>query len=145
MRAFFRAILSIIQHIRTGGTFWIALVISIVLSYFCYEKVQQLPHPDTWIEMTKFYFNNTSGYLTTMLFSLLVSIIDLMVGTAILLNGIAFREEYALWVAILTIIVGIIFVVASLYFFSVCGWLLFVVLSIGAIGLVAMRAFDNSK
>jgi hypothetical protein len=145
MRSVFRGILSIIQYIRTGAAFWITVALSIVLSYFCYERVQQLPHPDTWIELTKFYFNNTAGYLTTMLFTFFVSIIVLMVGISIILNGIAFREEYELWVVIMTIIVGIIFVVASFYFFSVCVWLLFVVLSIGVLALVALHLFNNSK
>ncbi|MGG1515539.1 hypothetical protein ABE504_09005 [Paenibacillus oryzisoli] len=123
---------------------WICAIIyaaAAAISYYAYTLISELPKPETFSELVKFYFASPLHYLKITCISF----------GAFLLCGFAaivsFRlsyvgDESALWVRVLLCVAGALFVIASLYFLVYFSWLLIVLCVLGFI-LVAMGNSDS--
>ncbi|MCC0567100.1 hypothetical protein [Brevibacillus borstelensis] len=138
-------LVQIINFFRKNPVYWIAVILGAAISYYCYIKIQQLPQPSTWIELVKFYFTNTSGYLVTMLYTLVNFVYVALVGVATIFNAISFKEEYYLWVVIVTWIFGLGITIGSLYFFAVAIELIVVLITIGVLAIAASYVLTDNR
>jgi len=125
--------------------YWAFIIASLVAGYFAWEMIVDLPKPETFIELGKYYFTNTGDYLKATGLSLLTGIALIFACVTGLVSAFSNYTDYSNLYRWCIIIVGALVGVVSFYFLYYGGYLLLVMAVIGLIGIVIFNSDSNSK
>ncbi|MDQ0496410.1 hypothetical protein [Paenibacillus brasilensis] len=128
-----------IEH-EIRWTYWLFIATALTAGYFSWEMILNLPKPETFLELGKYYFTDTAAYLRATALSLITGLM-LLVGCFIgLVSAISNEAEYSNLYRVFIIIVGLLTGLASLYFLYYGVYLLFVLAIIALIAVVALNS-----
>lgn len=108
------------------------LIAASVVGYFAYDAILTLPKPETFAELVKYLFHQTSDYFKTLFLALMSGLLVLASGITMIILGGKYLQNYKV-ISIAIALLGAIMAVGSFYFFGYFIWLLVIVLVLGVI------------
>jgi len=135
MRGVFKQFINFLSSVVSSlSNFTIFLVVTCVISWFSYSFNSDLPKPETFIELIKFYMKDPGNYLTGVLLNVFSGFLWFVLGSALIFFGVSEREYYSTWVIVLLLCLSLIPFFLSFYF---VGYFLLLLISLAILAGIA--------
>jgi len=121
------------------------VIFSAIISWYSFNFNRELPKPETFIELSKYYLDSPGPYLGGMFLNLISSIIVLTLGISFIYFSIRERDEYQTWYLIFTAILGLGLVLTTIYFLGYFFLLLLTLIIIAIGGLFIVKALEENR